>query len=116
MKHLWILAILVTGSMLILSACSGATTIVFQNITECGTIRVELTNTETSATEVYDVPMSETVTIEVTANATYRFAVDYTIGEGPYECVEIRRGQVVVPPGASQKFNLTAVTPTPSTP
>ena len=118
MKNHKLLLVFVMGLVLALSACVGATTIVFDNETVCGTIRVDLTNTQTSVTEVYQVEIGETVTIEVSPNVVYSYVVDYTAaGENAegFTCTAVQRGQVSVPPGSSQKFNLTAVTPTPET-
>lgn len=113
-RFLLILAVLMLCPML--AACTGPTTVVFENQTVCGTIRVELTNTQTNETVTRDVPVGETVSIEVVPSVTYNYAVDYTAAgvtaEG-FRCTAIQRGQVIVPQGGSQKFNLTAVTPTP---
>ncbi len=102
--------------LLLLSACVGQAALVFDNQTVCGTIRVDLTNTQTAEIKSYEVPVGETITVEVTPNIAYDYVVDYTaagVNEEGYECIAIQRGQVTVPAGASQKFNLTAVTPTP---
>lgn len=109
-RHALLLAVLL-GLMLGLSACSGQTAVIFENNTACGTIRVELTNTTTSATQVYNVAQGEQVTVEVSANTTYSYFIDYR-GEGSI-CTGEYRGQVVVPNGSSQTFNLEAATPTP---
>jgi hypothetical protein len=117
MKRYGFLALLILVMMMVLSACVGSTTVLFDNQTICGTIRVELTNSQTNVTEYYDVPMGERLAIDVAPNINYLYVVDYTaagVNEEGYECIAIHRGQVLVPPGASQLFNLTAVTPTPS--
>ncbi|MBN1965873.1 MAG: hypothetical protein JW910_14570 [Anaerolineae bacterium] len=107
---------LLTTALMLAAGCMGGTSVVFDNQTVCGTIQVELTNTETGITETYDVPMGETLAIDVTPNITYRYVVDYTVaGENAdgFVCTAVHRGQVTVPTGTSQTFNLTAVTPTP---
>ncbi|GAB4527254.1 MAG: hypothetical protein Kow0063_02320 [Anaerolineae bacterium] len=117
MKQHRLLTILLAGSLLLLSACGGTSTLVFDNQTVCGTIQIELTNSQTNVTETYQVAMGQTLTIEITPNVTYHYVVDYSAtggNEAGYVCVAVHRGEVSVPPGASQKFNLTAVTPTPS--
>jgi hypothetical protein len=105
--------------ILILTACTGATEVVFRNQTTCGTIRVELLNSQTNLTEYYDIPTGETITVPVTPNVPYTYRVDYsfsgTNADG-FTCIGDYRGQVVVPSGASQRFNLTAATPTPAAP
>lgn len=115
--HYKLLLALVAGLLLVLAACSGQTALVFENETVCGTIQVELTNSQTGITETYDVPVGETVVVEVVPNVTYRYVVDYSVAENEagYVCDAIHRGQVTAPTGTSQTFNLTAVTPTPDT-
>lgn len=112
-----LLAALLAASLLLLSGCGGTSTLVFDNQTVCGTIQIELTNSQTNVTETYQVAIGQTLTIEVAPNVTYQYVVDYSATEGDeagYVCVAVYRGEVSVPPGTSQKFNLTAVTPTPS--
>ncbi|MFC1959677.1 hypothetical protein ACFLYO_03095 [Chloroflexota bacterium] len=107
------------GMMLLtlgLTGCVGSTSIVYTNQTVCGTIRVELTNSQTGVTDTHDVPMGESLTLEVAPNITYAYVVDYTTADNDtgMQCIAIHRGQLNVEPGTSQTFNLTAVTPTPS--
>lgn len=111
MKRFGLLAIILLGATLGLTACVGQTALIFTNQTACGTILVELTNNQTGITESYEILQGETLAIEVTANITYAYLVDYQ-GEGSI-CTGEYRGQVVVPAGASQTFNLAAATPTP---
>lgn len=100
------------AAITVLSACTSQTALILANNSECGTIHVELTNTQTSVTETYDLERGQTLTIPVAANITYTYFVDYggedSICKGEY------RGQVLIPVGASQTFNLTAATPTPA--
>jgi len=111
------LAIALLISLLLLSACGGRTAVIFDNQTVCSSIRVELTNDQTGITEVYDVAAGETLTVDVQPNSSYTYYINYsagsTIGAGN-RCSGEYRGQVTVPPGASQHFNLTVATPTPS--
>jgi len=103
--------------LVLLAACTNATAVEFDNRTVCGTIEVQLTNTQTNTTETYQVAIGQTITIDVAPSVTYNYVVDYTAAgtnEQGYECVAIQRGQVTVPLGATQRFNLTAVPPTPS--
>lgn len=111
MKQHAVLLALLLGLMFGLSACSGQTAIVFENNTACGTIYVELTNTETAITETYNITEGQSVTVEVLANVTYNYFVDYQ-GEGSI-CSGEYRGQVMIPGGSTQTFNLEAATPTP---
>lgn len=111
MKRYGPLVALLIGSVLILSACAGQTGLVFTNQTACGTIYIELTNGQTGITDTYEVAQGETLSVEVNANVTYAYLVDYE-GEGSI-CTGEYRGQVMVPMGSSQTFNLTAATPTP---
>ncbi len=109
-RHAFFLVMLL-GLMLGLSACSGQTAVVFENNTTCGTIRVELTNATTTSTEIYNISQGETITVEVTPNTTYSYFINYR-GEGSI-CSGEYRGQIVVPGGSTQTFNLEAATPTP---
>lgn len=109
-RHALFLAMLL-GLLLGLSACSGQTALIFENNTACGTIRVELANAATAVTEVYEVAQGSRVTVEVTANTAYNYFIDYR-GENSI-CSGEYRGQVIIPGGASQTFNLEAATPTP---
>lgn len=111
MKRYGHLAILLFGLMVVLSACVGQTALVFANQTSCGTIHIELTNSQTGITDSYDVLEGETLTVEVTPNTAYSYFVDYQ-GEGSI-CTGEYRGQVMVPAGSAQTFNLAAATPTP---
>ena len=112
MKRYGALAVILLALMVGLSACSGPTALVFANNTTCGTIRVELTNTQTNTVETFDISEGETLTVEVAANVSYAYFVDYA-GEGSI-CSGEYRGQVMVPVGSSQTFNLEAATPTPA--
>ena len=117
MRHSRILSLLLLGMLAMLAACTNATTVEFDNRTVCGTIEVQLTNTQSNVTETYQVEVGKTISIDVAPNVTYNYVVDYTsagTNEQGYECIAIQRGQVTVPLGATQRFNLTAVTPTPS--
>ena len=117
MKHQRMLIPVLLGLALILTACGGASAVAFENRTVCGTIAVSLTNTQTGVPETRNVAIGETVTIEVAPDVPYDYVVDYTAAgtndEG-FRCVAVQRGQVTVPQGSTQYFNLTAVTPTPS--
>lgn len=118
MKQFGRLAIIVIALSLALSACVGTTAVVFENRTACGTITVELTNTQTNTPETHEVKMTETLSVEVSPNTIYQYVVDFTASGKNDEgmiCTQIQRGQVTVPTGASVYFNLTAVTPTPAT-
>ncbi len=112
-------AMAMASALLLLSACVGRTAVVFDNQTVCSAIRVELTNDQTGMAEVYTIPAGETLAIDVLPNTSYTYHIDYsggnTGGTGS-RCSGEYRGQVTVPPGASQRFNLTVATPTPSTP
>lgn len=109
------LALLLLLMITMLSGCVGASAVTFDNQTQCGAIRVELTNSTNSITETYAVEIGESLTIEVESNVVYTYVVDYTAAENDmgYECLAIHRGQLSVPGGSTQTFNLTAVTPTP---
>ena len=116
MKRSRLLFTLLAGLLLVLAACVGPTSVVFDNQSDCGTIRVDLTNTQNNVTETYNVERGQTLSIEVAPNVVYLYVVDFTAAgenEEGYECTAVQRGQVTVPPGASARFNLTAVTPTP---
>lgn len=110
-RHATFLAMLLGLMLLGLTACAGQTAVVFENNTTCGMIRVELTNATTTNTEFYDIAQGETVTVEVTPNTTYSYFINYR-GEGSI-CSGEYRGQIVVPGGSTQTFNLEAATPTP---
>jgi hypothetical protein len=113
----WLLAPVLVLMLLILAGCGGNSAVAFENRTVCGTIAVSLTNTQTGVEETRNVAIGETVTIDVAPNVPYDYVVDYTAAgtndEG-FRCIAVQRGEVTVPQGSTQYFNLTAVTPTPS--
>ena len=117
MKRQRILVPILLGLILVLAACGGNSAVAFENRTVCGTIAVSLTNTQTGVAETRNVEIGQTVTIDVAPNVPYDYVVDYTAAgtnaEG-FRCIAVQRGQVTVPQGSTQYFNLTAVTPTPS--
>ncbi len=116
MKHYRRLILLVAG-LLLLAGCTGQSTLIFENSTVCGTIQIELTNTQNDVTETYQVPTGETLTIGVAPDVTYRYVIDYSAAQDSpqgYRCIAVQRGEVSVPNGSSTRFNLTAATPTPS--
>ena len=113
-RALWILMGLL---LIVLAGCGGSSNLVFDNLTVCGTIQIDLTNTQTNTTETYQVDSGQTLSVEVSPNIAYNYVVDYSAGGATadgFECIAVHRGQVSVPAGATQTFNLTAVTPTPS--
>ncbi len=112
MKRSGTFALLMLGLLTLLSACTGQTALIFENASGCGTIHVELTNQQTSVVEVYDVAPGQQLTVAVTPDITYTYRVDF--GGADSICSGEYRGQVTVPSGSSQTFNLTAATPTPA--
>lgn len=115
MRYRTILAMLLTVLLLIITACTTETRLTFENNTVCGTIQIDLTNTQTNTTTSYHVAIGETLTIDVQPDVTYEYVIDYSAaedGEG-YTCVAIQRGEVTVPGGTTTQYSLTAVTPTP---
>jgi hypothetical protein len=106
------LAVLTLGLLIMLSACVGQTALVFENLSGCGTIHVELANSQSTAVESYDIPQGQTLTVIVTPDLIYAYYVNYSGADSI--CSGEYRGQVTVPSGSAQTFNLAAATPTPA--
>ncbi len=116
MRYRLLLVTIMAGMLLAITACTTETQLMFENNTVCGTIQIDLTNTQNNTTETYRVPNGETLTIDVLPDVPYSYVIDYSAaedGEG-YTCVAIQRGEVTVPGGATTQYSLTAVTPTPA--
>jgi hypothetical protein len=113
--------IVVLGMCLLLfAACQDSRAVIFDNQSECGTIRVVLTHTGTGEEKTEQVPIGEKREIVVEPNVFYTYSVDFgTAGRTPDDsrCVAVEEGRVRVPAGAAQTFRLTSqkmtATPTP---
>lgn len=105
--------IVVLGMCLLLfAACQDSRArVIFDNQSECGTIRVVLTHTGTGEEKTERVPIGEKREIVVEPNVFYTYLVDFgTAGRTPddFRCPAVEEGQVRVPAGAAQTFRLTS--------
>jgi len=108
LKRLVLIALV--GAAVGLSGCGDKRAhVVFENKSECGTIKVRLTNTETNEYIEAGVDIGERKSIEVVPGVYYDYLVDFTAAgrtADDFRCVALEEGKVMVPAGAEQVFAL----------
>jgi len=110
-------------SLLLLSGCSGRSPfdrralIVFVNQSECGEIPVQLSNRASGEVKKLSVLSGATLEVEVTPDASYRYYVDFAATARTadnFKCTGVEQGDVSVPAGTRQTFNLASQKQTPA--
>ena len=91
--------------------------VIFDNKSDCGTIRATLTDMGTGDVQQVQVPVNQHVEVVVKPDVFYEYTVDFTAAgrtADDFRCVAVKSGRVRVPAGTSQTFALAAETPTPT--
>lgn len=106
-----------------LAGCSGRSPfdrralIVFVNQSECGEIPVQLTNRATGEIKKVSLLSGATLEIEVTPEVNYRYLIDFSATARTadnFKCTGVEQGDVSVPAGTRQTFNLASRKQTPA--
>jgi hypothetical protein len=91
------------------AACDARARVRFDNQSQCGTIKIRLTNTSTNAVIEHRLDNQSQWEVELEANTYYDYIVDFTAAgqnsEG-YRCTALEEGKLRVPAGTTQTFRL----------